>query len=65
MQNDHTDPIWKTHMEMLTRRKRQIEIGETVRKSISDWYFENGLPEPNWRVNIDEENYPNELDETE
>ena len=50
---------------MLTRRKRQIEIGETVRKSISDWYFENGLPEPNWRVNIDEENYPNELDETE
>jgi hypothetical protein len=48
MQNDPTDPIWQMHMKILTQRKKQMEIGETIRKAISDWYFENGMPEPDW-----------------
>jgi hypothetical protein len=27
-----------------------MEIGETIRKAISDWYFENGMPEPLWET---------------
>jgi len=48
MQNDHTDPIWQMRMKILTQRKRQMEIGETIHKAISDWYFEQGKPEPLW-----------------
>ena len=25
-----------------------MEIGETIRKAISDWYFEHEKPEPLW-----------------
>lgn len=53
MLNDHTDHIWKTHMQTLTQRMRMITTGEIVCKAISDWYFENGKPEPNWRVQKD------------
>jgi len=48
MQNDPKDHLWQTYTETLMQRKRQIEIGETIRKAISDWYFEQGKPEPNW-----------------
>jgi hypothetical protein len=37
-------------MQTLTQRKNQMEIGETIRKAISDWYFENGMPEPLWET---------------
>jgi hypothetical protein len=53
MQNDPTDPIWQMRMKTLTQRKKQMEIGETIRKAISDWYFENGKPEPDWRIQKD------------
>ena len=45
---NHTGHIWEMHMKTLMQRKNQIEIGEKVREAISDWYFENGKPEPNW-----------------
>jgi hypothetical protein len=32
------------------KRKNQIEIGDKIRKAISDWYFEAGKPEPLWYV---------------
>jgi hypothetical protein len=31
-----------------------MEIGETIRKAISDWYFENGMPEPLWEMKDEE-----------
>ena len=68
MQNDHTDPIWQMRMKTLTQRKRQMEIGETIRKAISDWYFEQGKPEPNWESKKDLKwwtEYLKSLDETE
>jgi hypothetical protein len=27
---------------------KQMQIGETISKAISDWYFENGMQEPLW-----------------
>jgi len=38
------------HMTTLTERKKQIEIGETVRRAIRDWYIEAGIPEPIWMM---------------
>ena len=38
------------HMQMLTKRKRGFESNEIVREAISEWYRENGMPEPDWRM---------------
>lgn len=43
------DLTWMMHMQMLTRRKKGVEYNEIVRKTIREWYLENGLPEPPWR----------------
>jgi hypothetical protein len=44
---------WTTHMQTLTKRKKQIEIYEILSHAISDWYAENDLPEPDWRPHKD------------
>ena len=45
-ENDH---FWRTSMRTLKIRKMVIDIEEKLPKIISDWYFEQGLPEPPWR----------------
>jgi hypothetical protein len=40
-------------MKTLTKRKKRIEISEKLSQAISDWYTENGLPEPDWRPHKD------------
>jgi hypothetical protein len=55
-------------MKILTQRMNQMVIGDKVRKAISDWYFENGKPEPDWYVPKDPpwwQEYLRSLDETE
>ena len=42
-------------MRTLMQRKKRMEVGETIRKAISDWYFEQGKPEPLWYVSKDPE----------
>jgi len=53
MQNDHTDPTWKTHMTTLTQRMKIITIGETIDKALWEWYSERGLEVPNWKYKKD------------
>lgn len=53
MPNDHTDPTWKTHMEMLMKRMRKIEIAEKIDIALYEWYFERGLEVPNWKQQKD------------
>ena len=50
MPNFPTDPFSPTHMKILMKRMKKIEIGETVKQAISDWYYENGMVEPLWYV---------------
>lgn len=50
IQNENTDPMWKTHMETLTKRMRNIEIEEKIDKALWEWYFERGLEVPNWKI---------------
>jgi hypothetical protein len=63
--NDHTDPMWIMHMEMLMKRKKIIETKEIIEKAIFDWYFERGLDVPKWRIQKDPQwwiDYLKELD---
>ena len=50
MPNFPTDPFSPTSMKILMKRMKRIEIGETVKQAISDWYYENGMVEPLWYV---------------
>ena len=50
MPNFPTDHFSPTHMKILMKRMKRIEIGETVKQAISDWYYENGIVEPLWYV---------------
>ncbi len=34
---------------MLMRRKRSMEIGQTIDKAINDYYMEQGKPVPKWK----------------
>jgi hypothetical protein len=53
---------WNLRMKILTRRKKQLETAETVSQAISDWYLENGLPEPEWKIQKDPEWWTSYLD---
>ena len=65
MPNENTDPIWRTHMEMLMVRMRRIEIAEVIDEAIWRWYFEHGKEVPNWKMQKDPDwwvKYLEELD---
>jgi hypothetical protein len=66
-EKNQPNPIntWNHHMKTLTKRKKQIEISETLTQAISDWYIEHDLPEPNWKPQNDPQwwlDYLQELD---
>jgi|TARA_R100000406_G_scaffold35938_1_gene23776 hypothetical protein len=47
------DPMWETHMQTLMRRKRSMEIAQTIDKAINDYYEEQGKPVPRWKQKRD------------
>lgn len=60
---------WEYQMEVLTKRKKIIEISETIDKVLYEWYSERGREVPNWKRNTNHEqwwiNYLNELKDNE
>ena len=49
-QENPTDPIWQMRMQTLMRRKRNMEIEQTIDDALYQYYtVENGKPVPNWR----------------
>ncbi len=50
-QPERNDPTWKMQMKNLTKTILGIEIDRKVRKAITEYYKEKGIPEPNWRNN--------------
>jgi len=53
MQNESTDPIWRTSMETLMKRMKRIEISEAIDEAVWKWYFEHGKEVPNWKYEKD------------
>jgi len=53
---ENEDPIWKTRMQMLMKRKRNMEIEQTIDDALYQYYVvERGEPVPNWRYMKDQE----------
>jgi len=50
---NHTDHMWQMHMQTLMRRKRSMEIAQTIDEAISEYYSLQGLPVPDWKQKRD------------
>ena len=51
--SENEDPIWTTHMLTLTKRKRRMEIAQTIDNALEEYYSEQGKPVPKWRTKKD------------
>ena len=40
-------------MRMLMKRKRSMEIAQTIDNALEEWYSERGLPVPQWKSKRD------------
>ena len=49
--SENEDPIWRTYMLTLMRRKRSMEIAQTIDDALEEYYSERGLSVPNWKTN--------------
>jgi hypothetical protein len=53
---ENEDPSWRMHMQMLTMRKRNMEIAQTIDEALYQYYtIERGKPVPNWRYIKDQD----------
>ena len=50
---ENEDPSWTIHMQMLTKRKRSLQIAQTIDEAINEYYTLHELPVPKWRINRD------------
>jgi len=60
------DHIWKTHMQTLTRRMRNMEVSQIINDAILEWYSDQGQEVPQWRMQKDPQwwiDYLKELEE--
>tara|TARA_R100000908_G_C3742384_1_gene138537 strand:+ start:484 stop:708 length:225 start_codon:yes stop_codon:yes gene_type:complete len=44
-----TDLMWQTHMKTLMKRKKNLQIAQTIDEAINEWYSLHGLPVPDWK----------------
>ena len=47
------DPTWKTRMQTLMRRKKNLQIAQTIDEAINEWYSLHNLPVPDWKCKRD------------
>tara|TARA_B100001939_G_C16902039_1_gene600447 strand:- start:593 stop:823 length:231 start_codon:yes stop_codon:yes gene_type:complete len=53
---ENEDPIWKTRMQMLMKRKKNMEIEQTIDDALYQYYtVERGEKVPNWRYIKDQD----------
>tara|TARA_B100001540_G_scaffold231508_1_gene205710 strand:- start:30 stop:248 length:219 start_codon:yes stop_codon:yes gene_type:complete len=46
---ENEDPLWRTHMRTLMKRKRNMEIAQIIDDALEEHYSELGLPVPQWK----------------
>ena len=47
---ENEGPSWQIHMQMLTKRMKNMEIAQTIDDALYQYYVvEQGKPVPNWR----------------
>lgn len=47
---ENEDPTWRTHMQMLMKRKRNMEIAQTIDEALFRYYSDKGEEVPNWKT---------------
>ena len=52
---ENEDHLWRMHMRTLTRRKRNMEISQTIDEALKEYYAEKGEDVPNWKLKKDPE----------
>ena len=48
---NHTDLMWQTHMQTLMKRKKNMEIAQTIDDALYQYYTVENDPVPKWRQN--------------
>ena len=43
------DPTWKTRMQTLMRRKKNLQIAQIIDDILYEYYSEQGKPVPKWK----------------
>ena len=47
---ENEDPSWIIHMQMLTKRKKNLQIAQTIDNALHEYYvIERGQEVPKWR----------------
>ena len=46
---NHTDLMWQMHMQMLTKRKRNMETARIIDEALFQYYSERGMNVPKWK----------------
>ena len=47
---ENEDHLWQTHMKMLMKRKKNMEVAQIIDDALLEWYSSKGESVPNWRV---------------
>tara|TARA_B100001939_G_scaffold225452_1_gene194113 strand:- start:122 stop:349 length:228 start_codon:yes stop_codon:yes gene_type:complete len=50
---ENEDPMWRMRMQTLMKRKRSMEIAQTIDNALEEYYSEKGLPVPEWKLKKD------------
>ncbi|AOO11671.1 hypothetical protein Np200711_191 [Cyanophage S-RIM44] len=50
---ENEDPSWTMHMQTLMKRKKNMEIAQTIDEAIREYYSLHGLPVPDWKQKRD------------
>ena len=45
--------MWQMRMQTLMKRKRSMEIAQTIDNALFEWYSERDLEVPQWRMKKD------------
>jgi hypothetical protein len=53
---ENEGPTWTMHMQMLTKRKKNMEIAQIIDDALHEYYvIERGQEVPNWRYIKDQD----------
>ena len=54
--SENEDRLWQMHMQTLMKRKRNMEIAQTIDDALYEYYVvEQGKPVPKWRYIKDQD----------
>ncbi len=50
---ENEDHTWTIRMQTLIKRKKNLQIAQTIDEAINEWYSLHNLPVPDWKCKRD------------